>query len=113
MKLFIFVVTLIALMQLVSAADQLRIKSKYFKYLLESNYYSILFYSITFNTQNMINPLNKTGSLKRAKKSGKSAKSDTKCSKQENKLAIPDTNTLKQLTDDYCTDPNNYNTIYG
>ena len=46
MKLFIFVVTLIALMQLVSAADQLRIKSKYFKYLLESNYYSILFYSI-------------------------------------------------------------------
>ena len=61
----------------------------------------------------MINPLNKTGSLKRAKKSGKSAKSDTKCSKQENKLAIPDTNTLKQLTDDYCTDPNNYNTTYG
>ena len=56
----------------------------------------------------MINPLNKTGSLKRAKKSGKSAKSDTKCSKQENKLAIPDTNTLKQITNEYCNDPDNW-----
>ena len=53
----------------------------------------------------MINPLNKTGSLKHAKSGKKSTAVRTpKCSKREKKSAIPDTVTLKELVNAYCED---------